>query len=118
MGSVAKGRVFCLVFALNWGRSPQILTEDLCAFGRALLLTQDKFRCYSKCVFPSPCTDKGFFFSLEGGNGFKCPWLSPHSVPRKEGTEGGVTAFKNLTSKHKVSARKGRQGRYRGKTAG
>lgn len=111
----------CFGWFLHWigaDNLPQIPTEDLCGFGWASFLTWDKFRCYSKRVFPSPCTDEGFFCSPEGGNSFKRPWLSPRSMLRKEGTEGGVTAFKNLTSKHKVLARRGRQGSYRGKTAG
>jgi len=45
-------------------------------------------------------------------------WLPPPNVPGKEGTEGGVTAFRNLTSEHKVWARRGRQGGDSGKTAG
>lgn len=40
------------------------------------------------------------------------------TTPSKEDTEGGIAAFKNLTSKHTLLAQRGRQGSYRGMTAG
>lgn len=120
-GSVAKGPVFCLVSALHWTGAddlPQILTENLHVLVRASLLTQDKFRCSSKVLVSFPVHRGRVLYSTEGGNSFKRPWLSPCSAARQEGTNGGITSFKNLTLKHKVLAKRGRQGSYCGKTTG